>query len=972
MLTKPLIKNNNNNNNRDDNEPDNGREGDSSNNNDDQPATRTFEQISLEGSKVRLVCPHAASVVVTPRASSFATATTTHLENAVKQWPGPPGERADLGPDLAAELTNGRQRQSDAVRAGSVKWFRNHVPLLLGPRYFQSSDGRPSHLHHQSFSKRPPRAGRWSSPDGASGDRPPAPAATTTIGLSELAGPAKEGPTNQGADRDDADDNEDGQRADLAIGEQRPSPLAIQRTLPAPAEEGPNVNESEGERKLFNLPTTLDPSPGSLSSEPERALGQLEPATDGWFVNEFGELVISRVSRYFAGKYTCLAAGRQSELMLNVLRLDEAGTEEEEGSGGNHGQQQRLDGSPTDRGESFDRPPADESELAEKFAKETTPEEPDKSLKAGGDYRSGSGRIASGGAESAGRRRPNGSGRGQDPAGKLDRGRAMGSARTRVALEGATLSPLPVPAGTGAGTGGPFGAPPIGQTTTEANSNVGSHRADRRVELEPARRRMRPPLQSPTTTTRPHRRRQIHYVESETVGPAELRFIPGLLYTKQLFHCPVLRSGELNRALDEHLQPIGEQFCRAFDIDSETSPGVGRRCRDLAFRLLKLLARSGCGLSPGELKWPSGSDWCPRSATWPLEVVWFKDGRQLHSDEQTESGLNIKLIDLLDQYKIGNAPDGSARHPGAAGQRWAPVPSGQGSLQDQPDGLRPAPMCPPEGLILEIDGIKKDNAGHYTCALKLSVPKLRQILEALRRRNEGSLAIKWPNCVHDNDISCCDGDGQAVEAVGRLAGSRERSNHFADARNASRPRRQEVGGQPTLIGFEPSRGELGAQQQGAQVAEPSWGSRENNGSDRRAALMESIFNGSAPSERSLNYLERALLDSLKSIPITRLQTFALVVSERPGKLSAGVGAGGPDLAGTRTWAEPPRIEHLMFDEPEPEAPRREWLSLDSSGRAQAGRVFMEAQSQDDLESDPDDDDATFCTQSGPAALRATI
>lgn len=44
---------------------------------------------------------------------------------------------------------------------------------------------------------------------------------------------------------------------------------------------------------------------------------ELEPAK--WFIDELDQLVISKVSRYLAGKYTCLGEGKQSEILLDVL-----------------------------------------------------------------------------------------------------------------------------------------------------------------------------------------------------------------------------------------------------------------------------------------------------------------------------------------------------------------------------------------------------------------------------------------------------------------------------------------------------------------------------------------------------------------------------------------------------------------------------------------------------------------------------
>lgn len=77
---------------------------------------------------------------------------------------------------------------------------------------------------------------------------------------------------------------------------------------------GGNVNELVGKRKLENnnMPTTATTTRGKKQEAEQEE-------TSEWYTNEFGELVINKVSLYFAGKYTCLVAGQQSEVLLDVL-----------------------------------------------------------------------------------------------------------------------------------------------------------------------------------------------------------------------------------------------------------------------------------------------------------------------------------------------------------------------------------------------------------------------------------------------------------------------------------------------------------------------------------------------------------------------------------------------------------------------------------------------------------------------------
>ena len=635
-----------------------------------------------------------------------------------------------------------------------------------------------------------------------------------------------------------------------------------------------------------------------LSGQEEQGgeLGARQPA--GCTVSDSGELLILRAEPGHAGKYSCLLGGLQSELLLDV-----------------------LDWRPQSVAASVSAEMAAASgSVAPAAAVEATTEEEAKEAAAGpssrpkrsrlpGDKWAGNGQIK---PESwANERGPNKTPavrlgarelapeppRIIGPGGPRAAGPQVGAAKLISSPAGpsqeaggpkkhetAEIELRPVGGGGGAdvqfsslsdrtsGAAGDTLAPEAAEgprqedwPAARAGSNSISHGAGREQEAQVdafERRRSgglerRPPL--------------VQLVESEIVAPNELGSIPGLLYARQQFHCALAdEQREQVAALRLQVDSFARRLCRS--LAAQASAECPRLARRLLVGLLSL-EREGQPAAPSS----SG-----RHAA--LELVWWKDSQELlfggsanessssknNHTEPPKQRVNLKLIDSLDDQLAA-----------AGGATLAERANWQHDNESGPFSARfPAarqPHCGPAapGRVLQVEGLRRDDSGRYSCGLRLNAEKLLQIFIRLR----ASLApgpllcpkagLGTTNCLYENDKSPgaarerleiggarAEEAGATLEAVGQTEEQQKQQQQQMKTNNDE--------AEMAWLQLRHLERLLSGRRLGKRPPEPSAGH----------SLAELSAN---------NGLERALRSSLELIPATRLQTFVLVVSERPGE-----------------------------------------------------------------------------------------
>lgn len=823
-------------------------------------------------------------------------------------------------PKLTSNLVNTATNEQ-------VKWFRNHVPLL-NLNYFRNYQKEASRETQHSNSVAPQVT------------------VTAAASLSEL---------NQNVSEQQLQEAniEDGR---LTI------PLAIQTTFSADKKEK-NLNELDKKRKLLNLPTTKLATFGYQSLEvlagdkDATTATQNNGSNEQWHINKFGELVINKVSKYFAGKYTCLYGGEQSELLLDVLTDN---TDDKNKIGADvEGQEENAPEAASKmqfKEETLEQADADTSDGSE---------DPQRHKKADGDATNAALDAA---FERSSKKRQSGETRKlpeefEDSEAGNSQIEAKGPEKVGEDAKSA------VGGGSGAATStlADVGQPALAEqwraftlydvsksvTTTEQPSDFSLDKDSSPRQINSINtpggdvgRQVRnyflnvdkidaplneQPYQFATSRLAHHsQRRPLHFDENEIVSSEDLGSIPGLLYTKQQFHCPALRQIDLIGYLDGQIDHLIGAFCPS-NLKSERNfiNGENLECHKLARRLIFRLIKIDCARYHETLDESSFGSICAETATSFLDIVWFKDGEQLQFDSNgrsTNPKLNVKLIDLLDRYRaLNNRRSGevfsehrgprktndflSIAHNNIAASLLNPRKSRNNNKQ-RPETTTNTrikwPACPLKGLTLEIDGIRKDNAGRYTCALKLSIPKLGKVLKSLGQLNESSLAIKWANCVRGNDILCCDGPekreekseptGTTMATFGPYFVS-ETSNQKTQSFvvEVPLPGRKMGPAFDSVAPIERPKDE-NHQHESRHNSTGPINLDENNRMDEaivlargdslsgRITILGSILNASIPSEKFLDYIEQVTTsNSRTSMPFTELQTFTLAVSERPGK-----------------------------------------------------------------------------------------
>lgn len=800
-----------------------------------------------------------------------------------------------------------------------------------------------------------------------------------------------------------------------------------------------NVNELHRGRKLFkssrresagyqeerqHQATFLDGNNRKQNADDDDVDSLEAPLDEQWHVNKYGELVIPGVSRRSAGLFTCVWQGEVSELLLDVLSQENG----DDSNGGHEEDRKQLtevssspEGSILVSGGVEADKNSDEKRHPERDNREVSAKQKKSTLE--GDYFS---RQISNTNSVAWNAKPDSQDQGDNS------GVVVSSPKGVVSWidEATTTTHQSGPARTVKTQR----AEPV-ELSVGAQQPAGGDDIQQDQDLMSMRQRTLPTntfRASKQLQARPAKRRPVHLVETEIVSANDLALIPGLLYTKQQFHCPALRQADLWSHLNAQMIPLIKAFC--LDTRDPSQHHLDEleilRCHSLARRLILRLIRGGCRWSNhGHFGWATSTAneapndlACQESETSVLDVVWFKDGQRLAFDgngKGLEPNPNVKLIDLLHQYSLagvkvedgerlaagGNnleAPgaglsvvsegqtsglDGGAQsttsgvNSDSLSQSWPPrgldgmraaktttttsrlIPQGNmknnnynnddnnnhdsKEEEEEATGTRTLemkwPACPLRGMTLEIDGIRRDNGGRYTCALQLSLEKLADILAGLRRLNEPSSAVKWANCAHDNDKSWRPRDEEREETEGGVQVEEQRSwrgprsatlsalegpekyEPVVVASNQKTAKSSPVGPAGDKLQGAPIFGPRWPRASGAQI-EPINGHEErrsrhqtprhhghhrhhnNKGPKQqqqpsgapideaivlalgesmqlqeRAHALESILNGSATSEKSLSYIKQVVLMSNSSLPLTTLQSFSLIVSERPGK-----------------------------------------------------------------------------------------
>lgn len=851
----------------------------------------------LEGSRVSLGCPHYAEAGGGAYSRPGETIESQTAAAAPEHLGAPNTISAKEQQQFASSGRLGHPGKNPSKNSLQVRWFRNHVPLMNVNR-----------RHHQLEER---------------ADEPCACATAAAGGADDL--------------------------LELGYSEQTTELLEFEELnqttgVGEGAEPWRQQQHQRRRRQANNNHDSLTSAQNvnELGGRKWDRQRQLAPKDEGdvWCVNEFGELVVNKVSRKLAGKYTCLVAGRESEILLDVLGI--AGDEE--------GREDRGHRDAVDSGQET----IDERNSSEDGSTAAVPSSPATATKTPIDRpqvsrvhldRTGSGQF---------------NGRTQqlnDLADSKWSSQATNSVPQPRDDDELGLAPDEPPAdGSRAannnssielnsiktGRGGPDHSSADGLNSPGGGSRLamepGAHLPDKWNMIlgdfgeaengngamadakynkifpfdhkqQQQRRRMDAKLLG---RRRPH---PVHLVKAETISPDDLRLVPGFLYTKQQLYCPIERLFADNYTLhhqNQLLYPLVRALCPSDKSKPTTSGGdFGEQLKRLKMKCYQV-ARELI-LSLVSLEGASS-----QSLESLLEVRWFKDGRQLEFGPNGRiakgKNINLKLIDFIDQFAsdsfAGRGCNNEAALSPACNQTQLKQllgvrPEMGANISSRIDSVRPTSL---RGRTLQLDGVRRDEAGHYTCALRLSGSKLNNKIRHLqlqlrrqqrlsrgggrrrRRHSSGSnnffapdRPIKWTrqrrqlDPASSNDKSHCDETGPF---------SCRRAAQIDGIRAANGQRRPAKGlDQGQTIRFTPGQESTQGQENLAEKAnEPLNAISENNGLSglgRRLKLLKSILAGELGPELALNYLSEALA-GLPS-PLAAIQTFSVQVTERAGK-----------------------------------------------------------------------------------------
>lgn len=562
-------------------------------------------------------------------------------------------------------------------------------------------------------------------------------------------------------------------------------------------------------------------------------LNSVDPKGAQWHINKFGELVTDRVSKYLAGRYTCLADGRQTEVLLDVLPISGTGQQHEvqnQDSG-----QMRLR-----KRDRWARASDDVAHL--EITKES--------------------------------------------------GFSVGDRFDDVDSPSSSVTASNLAAESQVGWN--FDAPRLAKPHNSLDLNGFQNDGQAAHSLLRQRVSSGPAIQHARGNHRAQHT-QIHLVDSETVRAEDLKLIPGFLYTRQQLICPVSSFGTALSV--DQIDSLSRGLCPMSLISNSSSKSQDadrEACELLASRLTS---------------WLVNSRHLFNCSSWPLELVWFKDGVKLEFDSASgrvsNSDLDIKLTDStsLDPDNVGYTssnrvrPGNSIRQTkqqlqrdfqaasGGSGPKLLSMPTAVTTTATIPQVKSPKQgMCFRRGRVLVIDGVQRDSAGYYTCALQLSVAKLERIIQRLQEQMNSN----------ERDTATTNREKYPLET--RQAANGIRLFAVADEnktpKSASPENQAELSESLVADQFHTETSAI------KTIEFNTSGGSGNNPEDemehelrilvddgdsmmKRIALMKLVLADRFASKQSLATVKR-LLSSLEN-PVATMQTFSLVVASRAGK-----------------------------------------------------------------------------------------
>lgn len=668
-----------------------------------------------------------------------------------------------------------------------------------------------------------------------------------------------------------------------------------------------NVNELTGNWKQTNTFQSSSGLEGDLEGYIAENSAQQQQQKQ-WYINEFGELVINKATQYSAGKYTCLAGGRQSEVLLDVLMdsFPDKGSEQaftmEDVRFERASSDVKVETSaPIQRMVPTSKTTESSSVSVEASSTESSPLNYD-------DHGAGNGPIErnwqmpdSGGSTKRESNSPKGdnendyeattkaeNGNGLNPL-SVDKDSSLSGPNSIKTLEGdaenkfepgqARLFPTDeMPAKS---INGPSSLDM--RATLDDNTNWGDIWG-----LEDARLNSKKINNATKWRFMPqYRHHPVHLVKTETIQAEDLKLVPGFLYTKHRLNCPV--TGQ--KAHREHIHPLARALCSISVNWHGPKLSAGDTDKLKCYHLVKRLVAEILGGTWTESETGQQQHRHPGDCYDPLlEVEWFKNGERLEFDTNGRArdiSLNLKLIDFFEQFSVtsnSTGADSTNNADAGTGNREDSIEAGTEArdvrraaevLEAKPSSpSRPQIKwtCPLKGRTLEIDGVRKESAGRYTCALRLSISKLDRIIQNLQRLNEAQWATKRSAAApHDNDISSCDEPSPF--------GCHARSQDEQQSSSASGTR---------IESWQTIKSPTGSNVPNLEGTPERVANNLDSiilaGGDspaRRAALLESILKRTLAKKPALIYIKQ-LLSRLRN-SLTSIQTFSVVVSERAGK-----------------------------------------------------------------------------------------
>lgn len=714
--------------------------------------TMTFARIVSEGSRISMSCPRS-----TMGTSSYETSDASKLRNSNIH-------------ELLQESSNKFAKQTDP----QVKWFKKQVEITNSTRQQDTNNARRvlSELN-----------GIRSAPTSAD--------ATSRVNAIEL---SQSGPINQPF---------------------RPELQTMQEQFEA--KKATNILNTPEKSNSFELGQNVDESREEFEQTTSawQPTNSIPPQTSPeWYINAFGELIISNVSQYWAGTYTCIVDGTERELVLHVLVASDS-------SNYHHKIQD------TNFKESLDR----HSKSSLVFF------DSDKASSFDSNYQTNDATQEAGRGSIEERKytdelqeRPKLLGQTNNLQGLRDAHRLFDESGSSNNFPSNELDSITTT------VGNVFGE----ENEQQYNLKFAKSGQNLRLKVKPfAKPAIR--TRNISRSRRSFRRRPVHLIKSETILMEDLKLISGFLYTKQQLHCPV---AGLNNIL---ISRLADALCYSSNNAKEAlveEQSLLDNCRQLAHLIISSLLDIGNNTISNVNRCSSLTD-----------ITWFRENRRLKFDRNgrgTDTKLNVKLIDIQEQI---SAQDGARDKKNTNNQ----------DIIGPSSSIRSSSCLPPTRK-LEIDGIRKSNTGHYTCAYKLNKSTILSKLRAASQLTRSPFVNKWNNFISDNDISYCDEDDTSCKMLASSTNSQTSSILASETKTTLT---SVTSGHPlsttmpiNLIEMEPTSDVVSLHQ--------------------RLETLKSILTGTIGLNQSLNYIEQALTSM--GNPLATVQKFSLVVIDRPGKL----------------------------------------------------------------------------------------